>query len=399
MMAPASISQVLDADVSAAAAGDRDAFARLVAATSGVVCAIGLAILRDVAESQDVAQDVFVSAWRDMRTLRNPSSFLPWIRQLARNRAHHVLRTTRRRERRITLAESSSGAATDHIERRTDEVLSAATDPVPSALERIVAEEESAALRTVLSELPHAAREVVILYYREGGSVQQVAALLGLSDAAVKQRLARARTRVRDALLAKGGDELRASTPGAAVVSAIIAAVGLTVAPAPAAAAGIGTAASLLPRAVMHKARGAGAAVFGAAGTAALAGMFGGLTGVFAGRRRMLALARDEEERRGIRRHSTVMMIAVTQFAVAILFWPRNDIVVTASFVLLATAIIFGQLVWLPRITASRHAAEAREGGISAFDQARWRHRTMARLAFALAIAGAPIVAAWFLRW
>ncbi|MEP6494947.1 MAG: sigma-70 family RNA polymerase sigma factor, partial [bacterium] len=196
-------SRVLDVDVAAAAQGDRDAFARIVSATSGVVCAIGLAILRDVAESQDVAQDVFLSAWRDLGKLRNPSSFLPWLRQLTRNRAHHVLRTTRRRERRIALPESKHAGATD--DSRTDALLAAAVEPSPSVLDRLIADEERDALLAVLAELPHAAREIVILYYREGSSVQQVAELLGLSEAAVKQRLARARARVRDALLVRGG--------------------------------------------------------------------------------------------------------------------------------------------------------------------------------------------------
>ena len=86
--------------VVAAAAGDREAFGRLVTATSGVVSSIALAILKDLDSSRDVAQDVFLAAWRDLRKLRNPSSFLPWMRQLARNRAHHVLRSHVRARRR-----------------------------------------------------------------------------------------------------------------------------------------------------------------------------------------------------------------------------------------------------------------------------------------------------------
>src|SRR4051794_5851125 len=82
----------LELHVRAAAQGDAEAFARLVDASRTLVCSIALAILRDVEASQDVAQDVFLAAWRDLGKLRNPASFLPWLRQMTRNRAHHVLR-------------------------------------------------------------------------------------------------------------------------------------------------------------------------------------------------------------------------------------------------------------------------------------------------------------------
>src|SRR5439155_6685365 len=90
----------LDAWVVAAARGDVDAFARLVSATSSLVSSIALAIVRDLDVSQDVAQDVFLVAWRDLRRLRNPASFLPWLRQMTRHRAQHVLRARVRAIRR-----------------------------------------------------------------------------------------------------------------------------------------------------------------------------------------------------------------------------------------------------------------------------------------------------------
>ena len=55
--------------VAAAATGDADAFARVIGATGGLVTSIALAIVRDVDMSQDIAQDVFLSAWRDLRKL------------------------------------------------------------------------------------------------------------------------------------------------------------------------------------------------------------------------------------------------------------------------------------------------------------------------------------------
>ena len=92
-LVPAGADLALVPAVTAAQGGDRDAFARLVDATRSVVSSIALAILRDEESSRDVAQDVYLAAWRGLPTLHNPASFLPWLRQLTRNRAHHVLRT------------------------------------------------------------------------------------------------------------------------------------------------------------------------------------------------------------------------------------------------------------------------------------------------------------------
>src|ERR1700752_1157619 len=119
--------------VTAAAAGDRDAFGHIVTATSGLVSSISLAILRDVDMSRDVAQDVFLAAWRDLRKLRNPASFLPWLRQLARNRAHHVLRSRVRARRH-------------EADAVADDYLQAINDPRPNAAAQLVAREDAAAL-------------------------------------------------------------------------------------------------------------------------------------------------------------------------------------------------------------------------------------------------------------
>ena len=234
----------------AAARGDRDAFAALVNETRSVVSAIALSIVRDAELSRDIAQDVFLSAWRDLGELRDPNSFLPWLRQLTRHRAYHVLRTERRRGRRITADD-------------TDVLMARAVDPAPHAGAQMLADEERQLLATVLDELPDETREVVILYYREGESTAQVARLLGISEANVRQRLTRARARLRSNLLDRFGMAARHSAPDAAFTAAILTAlaVGAPVASSAATLTAVSTTAapSLL-------AEGAGAAGRGGAG-------------------------------------------------------------------------------------------------------------------------------------
>src|SRR5664280_1327632 len=78
--------------MAAAAHGDADAYGELVSHTSPLVSSIALAMVRDLELSRDIAQEVFLAAWRDLKSLRNPASFLPWLRQMARNRARVALR-------------------------------------------------------------------------------------------------------------------------------------------------------------------------------------------------------------------------------------------------------------------------------------------------------------------
>ena len=327
----------LDLQVRAAARGDQEAFARLVDATRTLVSSIALAILRDVEASHDVAQDVFLSAWRDLRKLRNPASFLPWLRQMTRNRAHHVLRD-RVRSRRVI----SDGEA--------DDLLAAATDPRPGAGEVLLAEEERQLLAAALEGLSDESREVITLYYREGRSVRQVADLLGLREEAVKQRLSRARSRLRQEMLDRLGETLHRTAPGAAFTAGVMTTLALA-APASAAAAGFGTAAKLSSVGFAKLAALLGGAALGA---------LGGILGIFLGARPYLARARDEKERRGIHLYIALSCLAALAASAGIAFSP-TPVSVTVVFLLFygtLLALIFG---WLPRVTARRLAAELAE--------------------------------------
>ena len=349
----------LDDLVSAAAGGDRDAFARLVDETRGLVASIALAILRDVDMSRDVAQDVLLVAWRDLRKLRDPASFLSWLRQITRNRAHHVLRS-RVRARRVV----SEPAGADRVD--LDERLAAAC-AAPLASEILVAEEQRTRLAEAIEALPDEAREVVTLYYREGQSARQVADLLGLREDAVKQRLSRARQRLRAALLDEVGETLRVTAPGAAFTAGVMA---LTVAaPSTAAAAGIGASASgVFGTSVLAKV----ALMLGGAA----AGIAGGVAGVLFGTSRLRRQARDEREHASLVRFTWAAVASVAIAGASIpLGWSLTGSpwAPVASYVGLLGALAVLYAGWLPRIIARRLEAERREDPSAAARQRRDR--------------------------
>ncbi|MCC6806015.1 MAG: sigma-70 family RNA polymerase sigma factor [Deltaproteobacteria bacterium] len=180
MNAAAAFTFDLTDDVRAAQRGDEPAFVRLIERYQNAVSAVALAIVRNASWSQDVAQDAFVSAWRHLKELRRPESFGPWLLQLVRKEALTQLRQNKRRARREdgfqTLQPVAAGDASAALDERTMyEKLYAALDDVPAD-----------------------ARELLLLYYREGKSSEQVGRLLDLGAAAVRKRLERAREILRD---------------------------------------------------------------------------------------------------------------------------------------------------------------------------------------------------------
>lgn len=348
----------LERFVVAAAAGDRDAFGHLVTATSGVVSSISLAILRDLDMSRDVSQDVFLAAWRDLRKLRSPASFLPWLRQLARNRAHHVLRSHARARRR-------------EVESVTDTFLAAINDPRPNAAAQLVAREEATTLARALDALPDDTREVLTLFYREGQSVAQVSALLDLTEDAVKKRLSRARATLREAVLESVGRTMSATVPGSAFTTVVL---GALTAAAPTTASAAGIAAS----------KGGASAGLGAnfllLAASALPGALGGAAGVLGGSRYLLREARDNEELRGVRRFRIVATLTVVVFALGFpagheltRHWRPWPVV---NFVLFIAVLLVQYTVWLPRILRRRFEAEMSEDPVRAVARRRRERRT-----------------------
>jgi RNA polymerase sigma factor (sigma-70 family) len=335
---------VVELDVRQAAAGDREAFARLLEATRTTVCSIALAVVRDVDASEDVAQDVYVHAWRGLPALRNPDSFLPWLRQLARNRANAFLRADR------------AGRRTE----MTDEIAATLRDPGANAEAFLVADAERRALREALDALNPDAREVLILFYREDQSVRQVARLLELSEAAVKKRLERAREALRESVLRVAAEAVAATKPGATFSLAVLA--------------------LLPPMGPTVQVMGKGALI--AAGLSkGLAGVGSGLlsgalgaAGLLVGYRRMIQRTADDAERRALTRlmWGSLAVLLVQAFALGPLIhrWPRPEVLLGwYASLILALGV---QFFWLiPRVTATRRAAERASDPAAQARQAR----------------------------
>ena len=277
-------------DFLAAQRGDRNAFARLVLATQRTVTAVALAVTRDVQLSEDIAQDTYAKAWQRIGALQTPESLLPWLRQVTRNGAIDQVR--RRRHLEVAL---------DMDDPRIEGA--AGRGPEPDAW--LHDSQRSGQLARALDAIPDDSREVLLLYYREGQSSRHVAALLGLSDAAVRKRLQRARDALQSEVLAQVCEVARHSAPGVAFAALVVGSLG----PREAAAATTASAAGA------KWALGAIASVL-----AALALVLGA---VLIDVRLAMRRARSRAERHALLRHGLVYAAVMASF-VGILFWSRH---------------------------------------------------------------------------
>ncbi|HAI48162.1 MAG TPA: RNA polymerase subunit sigma-70, partial [Stenotrophomonas sp.] len=298
---------------------------------------IALAITRDVQASEDIAQEAFIKAWQQLNQLHNPSSFLPWLRQITRNLARDWLRANRGRP--------LSGEAAEIA-------ISMAADPGPTAPEQLLRVEEELAAEEIISALPEDARETLLLYYREGQSSQQVAELLGLSDAAVRKRLSRARASVREEMLRRFGDFARSSAPGAAFATTV-ASVLMIAAPGTASAAillgtGLGTGKLGLGGATVSGGTALGSLSAALSQTASqgqildlgavVGGLVGGMLGSYLGGRYLMSYAESPGEREQVRQFVVLSSVTAMVMCLSVLMLSVLD----APVWMLLTAMVLG---------------------------------------------------------
>jgi RNA polymerase sigma factor (sigma-70 family) len=356
-----------DSDVVAARTGDPQAFGRLVTRYRGLVSSISLCTVGNVAASEDVAQEVFLSAWRDLGSLRNPASFVPWLRQLTRHRALDALRSRRRPDRRALVEPAT---------------LAAAIDPRPVAEDALLEDERTRAVMLALDALSSDEREVITLYYREGQSVEQVARLLGVRVDTAKKRLSRARAALREEVLARFADTVDTTAPGDDFTNRVVGA---------------------LP-AMSHTASVvAGKWAAAAAAWSGFAGLLAWIPGFFWHRRDWRG-AIDERERRQLRLIYAAGVANGVIFCTAVAFLPPRGptttatrmwlgLVLTIAFSAIHFAIYF---VWRPRVRARRRQAEVLADPAAAGKHAR--EDRQARVSGGIAAIGIASVIALIVR-
>jgi RNA polymerase sigma factor (sigma-70 family) len=180
-------------------AGDISAFEALVRRYRGLAFGLAYHQLGRFEDAEDAAQEAMVEAYLKLRHLREPERFAGWLRRIVAGKAIEVAR--RRREEPVAPEAIEAAQARD-------------AGPLPRVLETHV--------RDALAQLPPAVRLATTLFYVDGYSYQEIATHLGVPASTVRGRLQRARSSLRDELVALVSAGLRKARPGEAFMERVM---------------------------------------------------------------------------------------------------------------------------------------------------------------------------------
>jgi RNA polymerase sigma-70 factor, ECF subfamily len=177
--------------VSELQAGSETAFDWLVTHYHGPVYNLILSMLGDVADAADGTQEVFLKAFRGIRSFRQGSSLKTWLYRIAiREALNHKRWFKRHLQKNVSIdAEPEQGHAAIEVE-----------DLGATPFEQFAAHEIQAAVQSALQQIPEVFRSAVILRDLEGLSYEEIAEVLECSAGTVKSRILRGRRALKDLL-------------------------------------------------------------------------------------------------------------------------------------------------------------------------------------------------------
>ena len=185
------VTQSSDAElVDRVLAGDTSAYAELVERHQNAVFALLCSRIPgrgDRTALEDLAQEALLEAYSNLRSLRDPSLFRPWLVGITRNVSSRWLRKSRQETRTM-----------DFVTHESDQ---SREGDAPTPLDELEKREVADAVWAAVGELPENTREAVLLHYVGGLSDREIAETVGISASAVRSRLHYGRQRLRAIML------------------------------------------------------------------------------------------------------------------------------------------------------------------------------------------------------
>ncbi len=166
-------------------AGEKHLFHDLIRPCERSIFLLLFSLLKNETDAEDAAQDTVIKVYRNLHLFRGEAQFRTWVLSIARNEGLGRLRriATRREE-------SLEAASEDQTGDYTPAILTSWREVPSDALEQ---KELGTLLRQAIEGLPEIYRNIVILRDIEEMDIRETAAVLGISEGAVKVRLHRAR--------------------------------------------------------------------------------------------------------------------------------------------------------------------------------------------------------------
>lgn len=176
--------------VNRAKAGDEEAFRLIVELNQSKVYHLLLGMVRNEDQAQELTQETFVKAWKGLAAFRGESTVWTWLYRIAYYTALDHLRKSKRQTELVFL-EETGGELTGEQEN----------EPLALVLKRDREED----LHEALARLSLPQRAVLILYYFQGLSYREIAAITRRPLGTIRAELHRGKEKLRKMIIKKWG--------------------------------------------------------------------------------------------------------------------------------------------------------------------------------------------------
>jgi RNA polymerase sigma-70 factor (ECF subfamily) len=170
--------------------GDARAFEAFVLEYQGMVYNTCYSFLNQREDAEDVAQEVFIEAYRSIDSFRGDSSLSTWLYRLSMNKSFDYIRAKKRKKRGSGLLSSFGN----------DEMSRLNVTDTKQPHEQLEEDEKRQILTAAIDKLPDRQKQAIILSKFEGLSQEQVAEVMETSVSSVESLLVRAKKKLRELL-------------------------------------------------------------------------------------------------------------------------------------------------------------------------------------------------------
>lgn len=178
--------------------GDRESFAQLMRLHEKQIFNFTYRMLGNEGEAEDLTQDIFIAAFRGIRSFRGEAKFSTWLYRIALNQARNRIKYLSRRK---FFARQARRA--DYGAKMVSESPEGLADSAPTPEQWTIMKDLAAQVQECLNQIPHQARQILILRDVQGFSYDELSEMLSLKPGTVKSRLHRARAALRECLAGK----------------------------------------------------------------------------------------------------------------------------------------------------------------------------------------------------
>jgi RNA polymerase sigma-70 factor, ECF subfamily len=186
--------------VSSSQNGDLSAFELLVCRHQKRMLNIAFRLIGDYDEACEVAQDAFVSAYKNIKTFRGQAKFTTWLTAITVNLSKNRLKQMKSRQGRVAFS------LNDPIQTEDGNMTLDQPSNEPSVLDQLVKRDVQSRVQECIKKLDSTYREVLVLRDMQDFSYEEIGTMLKMREGTVKSRLFRARDMVKNCLKLAMGD-------------------------------------------------------------------------------------------------------------------------------------------------------------------------------------------------